>query len=223
MKKLLFALFLLMCANVILAQAPPHAIPGEAPLNMASPTPPPAPPRARELPGAMEAPTPPATPEPPAFLSSEQEKEALEFIQIVAPFRLDNLKKMKQFDSREYQRRLMDVLQTKMQLDLLKQTDPDQYQSRLDEIKMDQESNRLGEEYRKAGSQQEKDKIRMNLKAVLDQLFDIREKNKQFEIQHLEEQLAKLKGTMADRKKNKEQIVQNRLEDLIDEGNSMKW
>jgi hypothetical protein len=203
MKKLLFTLLILICANVLFAQTPP------------------APPRPREAPSAMEQPTLP--PEPPAFLGPEQEKEALDFIQTVAPFRVEILKKMKQFDYREYQKRLLEVFQTKIQLDMLKQTDPDQYQSRLDEIKMDQESNRLGEEYRKTGSQEEKDRIRGNLKTVLNQLFDVREKNKQAEVKHLEEQLAKLKSTMADRKKNKEQIVQNRLEDLIDEGNGMRW
>lgn len=203
MKKLLLLVVLLFASTLLFAQTP---------------APQPAPPRARELPEA-EAPTPPP---PPAF-GAEQEKEALEFIQMIAPFRMDNLKKLKQFDPGEYQRRLMEAYHNKLQLDLLKQNDPQQYQSRIDEIKMDQQSNQMGEDYRKATSQEEKDRIRGNLKTLLNQLFDVREKNKEAEIKHLEDQLTRLKTTMADRRKNKDQIVQNRLEELLDEGKSLRW
>lgn len=160
---------------------------------------------------------------PPEVLTPDDEKEALEFVKIVAPFRLDDLKNLKTFDPREYQARLMDILHNKDRLDMVKRNDPDQYQSMLEEAKLDQQSFQLSEQYRKANSPDEKQRIKSQLTDVLNQLFDVREKNKQGEIKHLEEELARLKSTMTDRQKNKNQIVTERLKEMLDEMDSLKW
>lgn len=198
--KNLFCLLLILTAITAFAQAPPP--------------PPGGPPEAAPL---------PAPPPPPEKLTPEMEQEALEFIGLVAPFRLEETKALRMFNPEEYHRRLMEVLGMKRKLDFLKRNDPDRYQLLLQETKLDQQSQNLAEQYRKAKAPEEKSRIKQELKSLLDQLFDIREKNKEAEIHHLEEDLNRLKSTMTERRKNKAQIVTARLEELLDERTSLKW
>ena len=184
-------------------------------------TPPPTPPRAERPPRMALQPAPEAPPAPEDNLLAET--EALEFIKIVAPFRADQLRMLKTADPGEYRHRIFDILHQKRRLDLVRQTDPQQYESLLKETKLDQQSQNLGEQYRRARTEEEKTRIKAELTTLLNELFDIREQNKQGEIQHLEHELARLKGTMAERRKNKSQIVTLRMEELLDEETSLRW
>lgn len=176
----------------------------------------------------LTAQAPPRPPErapepPPPAMGPEAEQEALDFVQIVAPFRVEELKTLRAVNPPEFQRRITDVLLHKRKLDFVKRKDPEQYERLLREAKLDQESQGLAEEYRRAKNPEEKNRIKQELKTLLEQLFDVREQNKQGEIQHLEEELARLKSTMTERRKNKPQIVTARVEELLDEKGSLKW
>jgi hypothetical protein len=151
------------------------------------------------------------------------EKEALEFLQIVAPFRVEEIKALKSINPPEFHERIVEILGVKHHLDFVKRNDPERYELMLQEAQMDQKSRQLSEQYRRTKTTEEKARIKLELRTLLDRLFDIREQNKQGEIKHLEEELARLKSTMAERRKNKSQIVTGRLEELLDEKSSLKW
>lgn len=202
--KTIICIFLLIFTTSVFAQTPPPA---------------PRPPKVERTPRPALAPTP----EPPPEDIQAAEAEALEFVKIVAPFRMDQLRILKAADPGEYRQRILDIFHQKRRLDLVRQTDPVQYESLLKETKLDQKSQNLSEQYRRARTQEEKARIKAELTILLNELFDIREQNKQGEIKHLEEELARLKGTMAERRKNKSQIVTSRMEELLDEETSLRW
>jgi hypothetical protein len=171
----------------------------------------------------LAIPPPAAPPSPEERITPETEREALEFLAIVAPFRLEDTKRLKTVQPQEYYRNISEVLSVKRRLDFVKRNDPEQYQLVLQETKMDQQSHNLAEQCRRTKNPEEKNRLRIELKNLLTQLFDIREKNKQREIQHLETELNRLRNTMSERRKNKDQIVMLRMEELLDEQTSLKW
>jgi len=59
------------------------------------------------------------------------EVEAMDFVKIVAPFRADQLRMLKTEDPQEFRRRILDILHQKRRLDLVRQTDSQQYESLL--------------------------------------------------------------------------------------------
>ena len=165
----------------------------------------------------------PMPPHPPFAMGPEAEKEALDFLQIIAPFRVEELQALKQVNPPEFQQRVREILDVKHRLDFAKKNDPQRYELMLQETRMEQETQQRGEQYRRARTDEEKNRIGQELQQLLDRLFDVKEKNKELEIKRLEEQLAKLKNTIAERKKNKSQIVAARMEELTDERNSLRW
>lgn len=173
-------------------------------------TPPSAPPKA------------PRPPEPPTFVSPEVEREVMDFLQMIAPYRVEDLKALKSANPGEYHRRIVEILGVKRDLDLAKQQDPARYDLKLNEVKMEQKSHYLSEQYRRAKADEEKNGIRKELRTLLDQLFDVKEQNREAEVKRLEQELARLKSTMIERKRNKDQIVSIRLEELTGE-RSLKW
>lgn len=195
--KTIFCLFLLI-PFPLLAQTPPAA----------------------EQPEAVIAPTPPP---PEERITPEKEREALDFLSVVAPFRLGDTKRLKSVQPQEYYRHISEVLSVKRRLDFVKRNDPEQYQLVLQETKMDQQSHNLAEQYRQTKNSEELNRLRAELRTLLGQLFDVRERNKQMEIQNLEKELNRLRNTMTERRKNKNQIVTLRLEELLEEQTSLKW
>ena len=179
-----------------------------------------------QTPAPAEQPEPAIAPTPPPreeHITPETEREALDFLAVVAPFRLEDTKRLKTVHPQEYYRNMSEVLSVKRRLDFVKRNDPEQYQLVLQETKMDQHSQNLAEQYRRTKNSEERNRLRAELKTLLAQLFDIREKNKQMEINHLESELNRLSNTMMERRKNKDQIVTLRLEELLDEQTSLKW
>ncbi len=80
---------------------------------------------------------------------------------------------------------------------------------------------RLALEYKK--SKKDKAKTKQELTKVLKQLFELKEEVKSTEVKNLEEELAKLKEALKIRSKNKDKIIDNRLEELIGAGEYLDW
>ena len=68
----------------------------------------------------------------------------------------------------------------------------------------------------------EKEKIKSDIKAKLNELFDIRTKIQELRIKKLESRIKELKADIEKRKQNKSKIVEERLNDLCQD-RSLKW
>lgn len=69
----------------------------------------------------------------------------------------------------------------------------------------------------------EKNKIKENLRKELNVLFEQKEERRQEEVKQLADELKELKKSLAIRQKNKKEIIERRLQDLLDEDQYLDW
>jgi hypothetical protein len=68
-----------------------------------------------------------------------------------------------------------------------------------------------------------KQKLFDEIKKKLETLFEMKEAEKQKEVTKLENQLKALQGTLAERKRNKQQIIDQKMNDLVGLPNTLRW
>jgi parvulin-like peptidyl-prolyl isomerase len=85
------------------------------------------------------------------------------------------------------------------------------------------QSLQLAQKYVKTEKEDEKKDLRKNLTQVLGQQFDLHLEAQQKELDELEKQVAKLKAVLKKRKDAKENIVERRLEQLVQEADGLGW
>jgi hypothetical protein len=68
-----------------------------------------------------------------------------------------------------------------------------------------------------------KQKLHDEIKKDLNTLFEMKEAEKQKEVTKLENKLKSLQGVLADRKKNKQEIIDQRMNELVGLPNTLKW
>jgi hypothetical protein len=66
-------------------------------------------------------------------------------------------------------------------------------------------------------------KIKSDLQSALNQLFDIREAQKQEEVKSMEKRLQELKESLQGRKQNKNEIVQRRMQEMLGDSKYLRW
>ena len=91
---------------------------------------------------------------------------------------------------------------------------------KIDQIEMHTEA--LGFLHQNA-KPNEKQKIKTQLRSELEQLFDLKEKERRLEVEMLEFELQELKTSLDARKKNKNEIINRRLNELIGMGDYLEW
>ena len=85
------------------------------------------------------------------------------------------------------------------------------------------QSHSLAQEYVKSDNDDQKKAIRERLTEVLVRQFELHLKEQQKELDDLEKQVAKLKAVLKRRKDVKENIVERRLEQLVQEADGLGW
>ena len=151
----------------------------------------------------------------------EKHEEAIEFLgQYIEPERLEKLKAEKPM---EYKHILRHALHQKHELEMLKSIDPERYELKEKILRLEIKSHVLSEDYRITKSKSKKKEIEKSLNGILNKLFDLKEKDKKFELKKLEKEIEKLKEVMTERKKHKAEIIEQHLERLLLEKEYMRW
>ena len=170
-----------------------------------------------------QAPLPGGPPHPPPVLSDKQKSEVLSFIQKNMPSNYQSLMEIKGVDPGRYDHAILENYRIMMELKDLAKVDSEAYKDSLRAIQLEDESMKLSKQYRKASGEQEKGQITKKLKTVLSELFDLREKERARRIKQLEQELARLKESLNNRKKNKDTIVQQRIDELTGKKENLEW
>lgn len=152
-------------------------------------------------------------------VSAEDREKAIAWLKENEPTRLERLGELKQQRPDEHERAMNQVAMEVRDLLAMKQNDPKRYERRMSQRKLDYRANELAEKI--VGSKQDTAAERKELKDVLGQLFDLREEDREQELKRLEEELVRLKETMAKRRASKDKLVERRMEDMLGEG--MEW
>ena len=216
MKKLLFALLL---TQLSWAVPPP---PGEED-GFGPPPPPPGP----EMAGERWGPPGPPPGGPHMFqrrtftgpgMGTER---VLEFLQKNYPERAQELQTLKTQKPEEY-RRVLGRLQREVgPLLMLQNGDPQRFSERLAEFKVNDRVATLTRSYREASAAQ-KSTIREQLKPLLEQQFQTRQKHEKEHLQRLKEMTQKLEARVNERETKKAEIIQHHLDELTT-GQELKW
>ena len=69
----------------------------------------------------------------------------------------------------------------------------------------------------------QKQSIKNDLRKELNKLFEIKETRRKQEVEQLEQELKKLKKSLVARQKNKNNIIERRLQELLDEDEYLDW
>ena len=156
-------------------------------------------------------------------LNSQQEAEVLKYLEEYYPERVDQLSRIKESRSDTYREQLLRAYTQMIFLNSLKESDPEQYQQVVEERNLEAESNNLATQYKNMTNISEKEKIKTELETLLNKLFDYRQRNRIVEIERLEERLANLKEENQNRLDNKDEIVKDRLYELLGEKSGLEW
>jgi hypothetical protein len=156
-------------------------------------------------------------------LTQDEEKAALEYLKEQNPEMALYLMNLRENRPMLYRRVLSRYAYEIRALHRIRESDPERYRRLLEEKKMEWESRMIVNRFRGAETEEEKQTIRMELKELLGRQFDLRQLNRIAEIQKLERRLEELKSQNEERMKNKEKIVDQRLNALLGDNEKFKW
>lgn len=149
------------------------------------------------------------------FLTEEQESAVLDYMKEVRPDQVEGLLKLKVTRPNQYRRLLSRVFREMRYLEDVKKRDPERYEILSREKRLENDSRELARKYRETDDEAEKERIKKEMLDLLDQIFDLRQANREFEIERLEKRLAEAKENNRKRLENKDQIIEQRLAELL--------
>lgn len=100
-------------------------------------------------------------------------------------------------------------------LDSLSESDRALYDQLVRERDMEGETLRLAQDYRRAGTETERETLRAQLREKLGAMFDLKEENRREEVRQMEEALDGLRQRMNERSAMRDQIIEHRLNELL--------
>ncbi|MEW6368290.1 MAG: hypothetical protein AB1714_26975 [Acidobacteriota bacterium] len=156
-------------------------------------------------------------------VTAQEEREVMDFLLPLAPNITAELTTLKASDPAAYTQRIRNLLDKKHRLDELKRNDPAGYESRIEEIRLEQRSLYLSQQYRATKDPAAQARVKQELTTVLDHLFDIRGRNREAEIRALEAEIGRLKEALAARQHNREAILKGKLEEMLGESPVREW
>jgi hypothetical protein len=72
-------------------------------------------------------------------------------------------------------------------------------------------------------SESEKERIKRDLRSELEKLFDQKEERRKEEVEELQKELKELQKSLAIRQKNKKEIIERRVQELLNEDHYLDW
>ncbi|MBN2090581.1 hypothetical protein JW964_13300 [candidate division KSB1 bacterium] len=156
-------------------------------------------------------------------LGSDWENRILENIKTEYPDELDNLLNLKNKNPKKYERRLIKFWQEIRHELRLKKEDQQRYKQIRYQHELDHRCENLAEEYRKTRDKSRQTEIRNELKSKLAELFVLREAEKEAKIAELEREIKQLKEMAALRRQKQDEIIQKRLDEMLNERFDLEW
>ena len=156
------------------------------------------------------------------YLTQEQEEAVIQYLKEVRPEQSERLLQIRENRPAVYRTFLSRAYREMRYMDEMKKTDPERYRIVEQEKQLESRSQEIAVQYRESTDESEKDRLRAELSDVLDRLFDLRQLNREFEIERLERRLAEAKENNTKRLENKQAIIEQRLNELLKE-KAMAW
>lgn len=173
---------------------------------------------------AQELETPPTAPSITGY-SRVKPQDEKEILSKLPPELKADLLKVKEVDKESYEELLEQTSYTgfDMYAGFMEASEKERFQTDRKIEEMEVRTEALGIRYEHSSSENEKQKITTDLKSVLNQLFDMKEKSRSLEVEMLEKELKQLKESLKVRKQSKNEIINRRLNELIGKGDYLDW
>ena len=130
---------------------------------------------------------------------------------------------MKEADDMHYKKAIAKTYPMMMHLKKIEKNDKEMFDLIIKKEELDAQSMDLARQYREAEDDATKASIESEMQVVLSELFDLRQKEEKCKIDKMEEKLAELKALITERDKNKDIIVQNRIDELTGKSKYTNW
>ncbi len=164
-------------------------------------------------------PPPPTAPVIPRLFDKNTEHQYLQSLNNILRLQL---KKIKRFDKKAYERLLQKTYFNTMDIPFFNKFDKKRMESRKEISSLEIETTSLALTYKNDASA-DKSKIKKELTEKLNELFTLKEKNKQQDVARLEKKLKDLKRSLAIRNQRKDEIIERRLNELIGDEKYLEW
>lgn len=153
----------------------------------------------------------------PMDMNMDMDKDVIKFLEHFDPERLTHLGHLKQADPETFSRVMKESRNEMMKIKELKERDPQRLEQIMRERQMEKETKELSLQYRKSQNNDEKEKIKKEIKTRTEKLFDSREAQRENEIKRMEQELNKLKEKMKNRKANRNKIIEHHQKEILGE------
>jgi hypothetical protein len=168
---------------------------------------------------------PGGAPMPPASvkLSKEEEQKVESFVRENDPIQYKDLQEMKSKDEFMYNRIMADMFKHVQFLEKLKKDKPEIFKCIVEERKLESSCRELVKKIRGEKDHAKIQSIKNELRNNLSRMFDLRQKAKDEKLKDLERDLKALKAKNEERKKNKDKIVDYRLQEMVNRAEGLEW
>ncbi len=156
-------------------------------------------------------------------IESEMERAVLKYVRTRYPDHLEKFKRMKLADPGQYEKEIKEIWQRTEELKILQKEHPELYGLEIRQEKLEDKTHLLARTYQTAKNEKEKGEIRRQLEKVVSEQFDAREEIKEYEVKQMEAELQEVKGKLRKRKANKNKIVEQRVNQLLNTSAGMGW
>ncbi|MEW6555919.1 MAG: hypothetical protein AB1349_01020 [Elusimicrobiota bacterium] len=156
-------------------------------------------------------------------VSVREEQQILEATKMEDPQLYSDLIKLQKKQPRVYRRLVSDELKKRKFLDELKKTKPEIYEKIVRINSLEKKTRDLVQLYKAADSNERKAELKLDLKNVLTELFELKQDRYRIELQSLENQIKEINTKLEKRTQNKEKIINRRLEELLISEEELDW
>lgn len=156
-------------------------------------------------------------------LGQEWEKTILERIKAEEPEEIEPLRKEKLKNPARYEEQLAKFWNDLGRLERFKRENPARYNNLKKQLQLERDCRSVVQQFRKTNDAAQRAKLRIDLKNYLTELFNLRETEREEKVAELEQELAELREMLAFRAKNKDKIIEKRLNEMIGEGEKLEW
>lgn len=173
-------------------------------------------------------PKPVKVPKVPRSFFNVSEAEEKEYLENIDPELIVHLNEIKKMDKERYLDFLRELHFKNIDLPLIVSGENDYFEVRKERserrrkmLELEIMTESLSAKYKSGDG--DKNSIKKELNSNLAQLFDLREEERQYEVERLERKIEELKKKLDMRSKNKGEIIRRRLEDLLGDKEYYKW
>lgn len=155
--------------------------------------------------------------------AQQEEKEAIQYLELIYPYKIDTILRLKQESPSEYASYIKKLLMEKRHIERLAKNDQESYQNYLKQRELDRQIWSLAQKFNQTENPTAKTMILAQLEQSVSDLFDMKDQQKQQEIKRLEQELTKLKALAELRRQNKQDIVRQHTQELIAGKEFVDW